>query len=120
MRRLIPLVLLLLVTGALVAAAGGLDSTEVDELRAEARARLRHRSIDETVYYVTRHGSPLACVRPLQLLAEHDFSDVRGWRIADFGYGTACHLRLLASLGADVHGIEVDPLTRRVRGCHFH
>jgi hypothetical protein len=70
------------------------------------------RTLDETFYYTTRYGSPLAYARPLEILAQAGLADVRGKRIADFGYGTIGHLRLLASLGADVHGIEVDPMLR--------
>jgi len=39
-------------------------------------------------------------------------TSVDGKRILDFGYGTVGHLRLLASLGADMVGVEVDPLLR--------
>jgi hypothetical protein len=74
------------------------------------RARLVTRTLDERFYYNTRYGSPLAYARALEVLARHGLEDVAGKRIADFGYGTIGHLRLLASLGADVTGIEVDPL----------
>jgi hypothetical protein len=76
------------------------------------RTRLVKRELDEHFYYETRYGSPLAYARPLELLAQAGFADARGKKIADFGYGTIGHLRLLASLGANVHGIEVDPLLR--------
>src|SRR5262249_53062441 len=33
-------------------------------------------------------------------------------RILDFGYGTIGHLRLLAGLGAEVTGVDVDPMLR--------
>lgn len=73
------------------------------------RARLITRTLGESFYYHTRYGTPLAYARPLEILAGHGF-DPRGKRIADFGYGTAGHLRLFAALGADVHGVDVDPL----------
>lgn len=76
------------------------------------RTRLVSRTLDETFYYVTRYGSPLAYARPLEVLAQAGLRETRGKRIADFGYGTIGHLRLLATMGADVHGIEVDPLLR--------
>ena len=76
------------------------------------RARLVTRTLDERFYYVTRYGSPLAYARALEILADAGWRAARGRRIADFGYGTIGHLRLLAQLGADVHGIEVDPLLR--------
>lgn len=78
---------------------------------------------DESFYYLTRYGSPLAYSRPLDILAQHGFASTggaggaasggggaAGKRILDFGYGAIGHLRLLASLGAHVIGVEVDPL----------
>ena len=76
----------------------------------EMRDTLVTRTLDEQFYYFTRYGTPLAYSRPLDLLAAAGFDDVRGKRILDFGYGTIGHLRLLASLGAEVVGVEVDPL----------
>jgi hypothetical protein len=70
------------------------------------------RTLDGGFYYNTRYGSPLAYSRPLQILSEAGFKDVSSRRIVYFGYGTIGHLRLLASLGADVTGIEVDPILR--------
>lgn len=87
------------------------EAAEIPEL---LRAKLLHRVLDESFYYVTRYGSPLAYSRPLEILAEAGFESARGKRIADFGYGTIGHLRLLAQMGADVHGIEVDPLLRKL------
>src|SRR5258706_9918036 len=60
------------------------------------------RTLDGRFYYNTRYGSPLAYSRPLQILSEAGFKDVAARRIVDFGYGTIGHLRLLASLRADV------------------
>lgn len=74
-----------------------------------ARARHITRTLGESFYYNTRYGTPLAYARPLEILASHGFT-VPGHRIVDFGYGTVGHLRLLAALGADLHGIDVDPL----------
>lgn len=74
-----------------------------------ARTRLVTRTLGEGFYYNTRYGTPLAYARPLEILAGHGFKG-RGQRIADFGYGTAGHLRLLAGLSNEVHGIDVDPL----------
>ena len=86
--------------------------TEAAGLPDTLRARLTTRTLDERFYYVTRYGSPLAYARPLEILGQAGFGDARGRKIADFGYGTIGHLRLLAMIGADVHGIEVDPMLR--------
>jgi len=85
---------------------------EANALPDTLRARLVRRDLDETFYYTTRYGSPLAYMRPLEILSEHGVTSVDGKRILDFGYGTVGHLRLLASLGADMVGVEVDPLLR--------
>ena len=74
------------------------------------RARLVPRELDEAFYYDTRYGTPLAYARVLEILAANGLGDVGGKRIADYGCGTLGHLRLLASLGADCTGIDVDPL----------
>lgn len=75
-----------------------------------ARAKLVSRVLDDGFYYNTRYGSPLAYARPLELLAKAGVEDFSKLRVADFGYGGIGHLRLLAGLGADVVGIDVDPL----------
>lgn len=79
-----------------------------DALPAEDRAALSPVQISDTLYYNTKYGSPLAYVRPLDVLAEHGMGDVAGKKIVDFGYGGVGHLRLLAGLGANVVGVDVD------------
>ena len=75
------------------------------------REALLERPLDSDFYYNTRYGTPLAYARPFDLLGIENFAP-DGAKIADFGFGGIGQLRLLASLGADVTGIEVDPLTR--------
>jgi len=48
-----------------------------------------------------------AYCRALDLFA---VDGVAGKRVLDFGYGTIGHLRLLALLGADATGVDVDPM----------
>ena len=88
------------------------SATEAAALPAATRDSLVRRTLDESFYYTTRYGSPLAYLRPLELLAHAGFDNVAGKKIVDFGYGTVGHLRLLAGLGAEITGIEVDPLLR--------
>jgi len=85
---------------------------EARALADTTRARLIRRELDEYFYYNTRYGSPLAYLRPIELLAAHGLKKFDGLRVMDFGYGTVGHLRLMASLGADVVGVEVDPSLR--------
>jgi hypothetical protein len=84
--------------------------TETKSLGEPARRKLTKFPVDESFYYNTKYGSPLACARPLDLLGRAGVPEVAGLKILDFGYGTIGHLRLLASLGADVTGVDVDPL----------
>jgi len=86
------------------------SAREYAALPDSQRTRLVARELDEAFYYDTRYGTPLAYARVLEILAADGVGDVSGKRIADFGCGTLGHLRLLASLGADCTGIDVDPL----------
>src|SRR5262245_52438315 len=72
------------------------------------RAALQRVEVTEESYY-SRISTPLAYARPLDLLAEAGFLP-RGRKLVDFGYGNVGQLKLLALLGADSAGIEVDAL----------
>lgn len=87
-----------------------LTATAVEALDPPARAALKTMKVEESFYYNTRYGSPLAYVRPLELLAKAGFVDVAGRKTLDFGYGGIGPLRLLATLGGDAVGVDVDPL----------
>jgi hypothetical protein len=77
-------------------------------LAAATQAKLAEVTLDEYRYYYTKYGSPLAYIRPLDLVYAKGFTEVSGKLIADFGYGGIGQLRLLASLGAHVTGIDPD------------
>lgn len=81
-----------------------------ENLERSEREGLAERSLDGQFYYTTKYGTPLAYVRAMDLLAKHGVSDLAGKRVLDFGYGSVGHLRVLASLGADVVGVDVDTL----------
>lgn len=81
------------------------------------RAALTERVMDSEFYYSTRYGSPLAYVRALDLIAAKDAGGAGGFggasgfvgkRVIDYGYGKIGHLRLMASCGATVVGLETD------------
>ena len=86
------------------------SASEAASLPESTRARLVPRTLDEHFYYDTRYGTPLAYVRALEILGRHGVSRTRGMKLADFGCGMLGQLRLLAELGADAVGIDVDPL----------
>ena len=81
-------------------------------LGPEQRRSLEQVTLDEEFYYTTKYGTPLAYARPLEVLGRAGLASADGLKLLDFGYGTVGHLRLLASLGADVTGVDVDPLLR--------
>ncbi len=86
----------------LAAAATELMSREALEAYDEKR-------LDEHFYYFTRYGSPLAFGRALEVLADQvGTTHLGNQRVVDFGFGSIGHLRMMASMGADVTGIEVD------------
>lgn len=93
-----------------------LTAAQFNALPETDRAGFEARPIDEDRYYQTKYGSPLVYIRAIDILANAGAlpTGFRGVRIADYGYGTVGHLRLMASLGADVTGIDVDPFLTAV------
>ncbi|MFT3842249.1 MAG: hypothetical protein QM723_34990 [Myxococcaceae bacterium] len=81
---------------------------------SDADAKLNHKQsdfvqtdVDEELYY-SRIADPLGYMRPLDVLAEQGF-DPKGKKVLDLGYGSIGQLKMLASVGAKVTGIEVHP-----------
>jgi len=67
------------------------NEAEAAALADTTRARLIRRDLDESFYYNTRYGSPLAYLRPLELLAQHGSRASRGngsWTSATGRSGT--------------------------------
>ncbi|MGB5105156.1 MAG: hypothetical protein WBP29_00145 [Candidatus Zixiibacteriota bacterium] len=78
--------------------ASGLDTTTGFTLRGYG----------EDFYYFTGYGTPVAVVRAYDLIGQAGMKSADGAKIIDFGFGSIGQLRGLASLGADVTGIEVE------------
>jgi SAM-dependent methyltransferase len=87
-----------------------LSDAAAKKLDQEKRAKLKRVDLDESYYWNTKYGSPLAYARPLDLLGRSGLESLSGKKVLDFGYGTIGHLRLLAAQGALVTGVDVDPL----------
>lgn len=83
-------------------------------LAKDEKSKLTRIDLDDSFYWTTKYGSPLAYTRPLDVLGTSGLERASGLKILDFGYGTIGHLRLLASLGANVTGVDVDPLLHAV------
>ena len=78
--------------------------------------KLKRIDLDDSYYWNTKFGSPLAYARPLEVLGRSGLDSASGKKILDFGYGTIGHLRLLAGQGASVTGVDVDPLLPALYG----
>ena len=85
---------------------------EAARLEASERGALESIELDGGYYYTTRYGTPLAYARALDLAAAAGLDGLEGRRVLDFGYGAIGHLRLMAVLGAEAVGVEVDPMLR--------
>lgn len=84
---------------------------EYDALPAEKQEKLKKtRPFSGIFYYCTGYGSPMTYVRPLEMLARNGWKDLKGKKILDFGYGMIGQLRMWALLGAEAHGVDVEPL----------
>jgi hypothetical protein len=83
---------------------------QADTMSEEELAGYERLELDEEFYYFTRYGTPLAFVRPLDLLGRAGLESLDGARVVDFGFGSIGQLRLMASCGANAHGIDVDRL----------
>lgn len=79
-------------------------------LPEDKRAALVEKTYDARFYYTTGYGSPLVYARVVDLLATHGVASLAGKKLMDFGYGTVGHIRLLASMGCEAHGVDVEPV----------
>jgi len=82
---------------------------EAAKLSDSKRAELTKTPVTAQIYYHTKYGTPMAYVRLLDLLGQAGVNDMKGKHILDYGYGTVGHLRMLASMGAEATGVDVDP-----------
>ena len=93
----------------------GRDAVRPDEFAAlaeEEQKRYRTQQMGEHFYYFTNYGSPLAFVRTLEVVGADGLGGLDGARVVDFGFGSIGHLRVMASSGTDVTGIEVHRVLR--------
>ncbi len=83
-----------------------LDKVQPKKIKIKEREIL----VDESLFYSGRYGSPLTYARAFDLAEKHGFAPDTGAKVFDFGYGSIGHLRMLAQMGLDVTGVDVDPL----------
>ncbi|MCB9850057.1 MAG: hypothetical protein H6817_05070 [Phycisphaerales bacterium] len=95
------------------AAGKAYTEEEYKSLPDDERDAATAKEFSSQFYYYTAYGSPLIYARPLDIYAEAaNVDDFNRKRIFDFGYGGVGHLRMLASLGADAVGVDVEPAFR--------
>lgn len=80
-----------------------------DALDEEAKAKIKAVEITEDRYYYTKYGTPVAYARAMDVVGDAGLSSFGGVKVLDIGYGTIGHLRMMASRGANVIGLDVDP-----------
>lgn len=97
----------------------GFTQSQYNDLDEQEREGLREISIETADYYSTFYGTPLVYARMLDLASQYAPAfTVDGAKIMDLGYGQLGQLRLWAQMGADVVGVEIDPiLTAIYDGC---
>ncbi len=91
-----------------------LNTYDYEDLDSAARVGYELKELDATFYFETRYGSPLAYVRLIDLAAIAGFEGLEKSHVVDFGFGSIGQLKLMARCGAQVSGIEVDPLLREL------
>jgi SAM-dependent methyltransferase len=91
-----------------------LSAADASKLSATDLATYTKKDIDDEYYYFTKYGTPVAFVRPLEILGRAGVKGAEGLKLVDFGFGSIGQLKSLAGMGADVTGIEVDPVLEMI------
>ena len=87
-----------------------LPAAEASKMTEAQLTGYTKRDVDDNFYYFTRYGTPVAFVRPVEILGKAGVKGADGLKLVDFGFGSIGQLRALAYMGADVTGIEVNPI----------
>ena len=90
----------------------GITEQQLLKLDKADREKYKPVSVTDTRYYLTRYGTPIAFARALDLCGQAGLNSLESKKIVDFGFGSIGHLRMMASCGANVFGIEVDTSLR--------
>ncbi len=82
--------------------------SQYDALPESEREELTSRDFPPSFFYNTAYGSPLVYARVLDVAALHGVDSLEGKRVLDFGYGSIGQLRLMALMGAEAHGVDIE------------
>lgn len=64
--------------------------------------------LTNSTFYFTKYGTPIAYFRVIEAAGLAGMKTLSGKKVLDIGYGTIGHLRMMASAGASVVGVDVD------------
>jgi hypothetical protein len=87
-----------------------LNAAQWAELPEAERSAWTPRAFDATTWASTFYGTPLAYALALNMAARHGLDTLRARKVVDYGYGAIGAPRLMAQAGAQVTGIDVDPM----------
>ena len=87
-----------------------LSPQQAAQLPPETQKTLKQGIMNERVFYYTKYDTPLAYVRAIELIGQAGIKNLQGAKVLDFGYGTIGHLRMMASQGGHVVGLDVDTM----------
>jgi hypothetical protein len=88
-----------------------LSAADFEKLDGEAKKLWQPQPVGEMMYQGLFYGTPSAYLLPIEHLASAGGpKSFKGLKIADFGHGGIGQLRLFAAQGAEVAGIDVDPI----------
>jgi SAM-dependent methyltransferase len=79
------------------------------QLPAADQAAYTLKDSSDELYYSTYYGNPLAYARAVEVLGANGLSTLTNKRVLDIGYGAIAAPRMMASVGAHVHAVDVDP-----------
>jgi SAM-dependent methyltransferase len=83
---------------------------EHNALNPSEREGFERIDYDDTFYYSTHYGSPVAYMRAVEIAGVHGIASLNAARILDIGYGAIGGVRMMASAGAQVSAVDIDSL----------
>jgi hypothetical protein len=81
---------------------------EYEAMNANEREGFERVEHDETFYFSTYYGSPVAYARALECAGAHGLATLDNAKILDLGYGAIGGMRMMAGAGAGVSAVDVD------------
>jgi SAM-dependent methyltransferase len=71
-------------------------------------------AFDEKSYYSTFYGTPISYSLVLDIAGQLGYKTLNGLKVSDYGYGAIGTARLSAAAGAQVVGLDVDPMLAKL------